>query len=364
MNVKKSVECLMREAIELAKSGVNHVSPNPYTGALVVRDERVIGRGRHEKYGEAHAEVNAIRDAGGNVEDCELFVTLEPCSHYGKTPPCTDLIIQSKISKVYIGMQDPNPLVAGDGIQKLRNAGIIVEMDILHDECANLNQPFIKMMTSGLPYIIAKAAITIDGFMADKSGCSKWISSTESRKTVHEMRAKSDAVMVGMGTVLADNPELTVRNADGMNSARIVYDPRGNISMDTKLVQTAKNIPLYLIAGPDLPKQQEILLQNEGVHIVYCETKGLNCLQEGLKLIGKQGIQSILVEGGGKLHTFLAQEDLIDKLELFIAPKMLGDGVSMMKIPPVLMPDSDRFINYKWKHSGSDMQFTGIIKKY
>ncbi|MEA2078170.1 MAG: bifunctional diaminohydroxyphosphoribosylaminopyrimidine deaminase/5-amino-6-(5-phosphoribosylamino)uracil reductase RibD, partial [Candidatus Marinimicrobia bacterium] len=245
-----SMHTLMREAIRLAGSGTRRVSPNPRTGALVVRDGKIIGRGQHEFYGGPHAEVNAIRDAGSNLHGCEMIVTLEPCCHTGKTPPCTELIIRSGINKVYIGMEDPNPLVAGKGIQRLHGAGIEVVSNVLSEECAELNQPFIKMMTRNFPYITAKSAITLDGYIADEQGHSKWITSDESRKTVHKMRADADAVMVGIGTVLADDPLLTVRDTEGEHPLRIVYDPEGILSCDLNIFRTAKDVPSCVITGP------------------------------------------------------------------------------------------------------------------
>ncbi|MEA3392492.1 MAG: bifunctional diaminohydroxyphosphoribosylaminopyrimidine deaminase/5-amino-6-(5-phosphoribosylamino)uracil reductase RibD, partial [Candidatus Marinimicrobia bacterium] len=248
--ISGSMHQLMLEAIRLAGFGTRRVSPNPRTGALVVRDGKIIGRGRHEQFGGPHAEVNAIRNAGPNLEGCEMVVTLEPCCHTGKTPPCTDLIIASGIKKVIIGMEDPDPRVAGKGIRQLQAAGIEVVSNVLAEECAELNQPFIKMMTENFPYIIVKSAITLDGYIADEQGHSKWISSPESRITVHKMRSDADAVLVGVGTVLADDPELTVRDAEGEHPLRIVYDPEGILSCDLNIFRTAKDVPSCVITGP------------------------------------------------------------------------------------------------------------------
>jgi diaminohydroxyphosphoribosylaminopyrimidine deaminase / 5-amino-6-(5-phosphoribosylamino)uracil reductase len=240
----------MLEAIRLAGSVTRRVCPNPRTGALVLRNGEIIGRGFHENCGGPHAEVNAIRDAGENLEGCEMVVTLEPCCHTGKTPPCTDLIIASGIKKVYVGMEDPNPLVAGKGIEKLQRAGIEVIPNILSEKCAELNQPFIKMMTQKFPYITVKSAITLDGYIADAEGLSQWISSPESRKTVHEMRANADAVLVGVGTALADDPELTVRDAQGDDPLRVIYDPEGILPLHLKMITTAKEIPTTILTSP------------------------------------------------------------------------------------------------------------------
>ncbi len=357
-------EKFMSQAVQTAVEGKQRVSPNPRVGALIVRNGKIVGKGRHERFGGPHAEVNAIRDAGSGVKGAEMYVTLEPCCHTGKTPPCTGLIIRSGIKKVYIGMEDPNPLVAGSGISQLRAAGIAVTTNVLNEECVKLNQPFIKMMKRRFPYIIAKAATTLDGYIADIKGNSKWISSGLSRKAVHSMRAEADAVLVGMGTVIADDPELTVRNAAGDNPLRVVFDPGGRLQVKTKLVKSAAETPLYVITGTETGENWKQTLRAHKVNLILSKEKGRAALKDGLKQLGALGIQSILAEGGGKLHSMLAELDIIDRLELFIAAKLLGDGVRMMKIPPRRMPDPAVFLSHRWRQSGEDMHFTGIIKHY
>jgi len=275
-------EKLMLEAIRLAGAGTQRVSPNPRTGALVVRNGKIIGRGRHEFYGGPHAEVNAIQDAGKDFEGCEMFVTLEPCCHTGKTLPCTDLIIASGIKKVIIGMEDPNPRVAGKGIRQLKAAGIEVVSNVLVDECAALNQPFIKMMTENFPYIIVKSAITLDGYIADEQGQSKWISSAESRKTVHEMRANADAVLVGVGTVLADDPELTVRDAEGEHPLRVAYDPEGVLPDQLKMIRSAKDVPTTIITGPHSTPVWKYNMRQNGIQIIETDKLGNQAIFKSL----------------------------------------------------------------------------------
>ena len=355
---------LMLEAIRLADSVMRRVSPNPRTGALVLRNGEIIGRGFHENCGGPHAEVNAIRDAGKNLEGCDMVVTLEPCCHTGKTPPCTDLIIESGIKKVIIGMEDPNPQVAGKGIRQLQAAGIEVVSNILTDECAVLNQPFIKMMTEKFPYIIVKSAITLDGYIADEQGQSKWISSPESRKTVHEMRTNADAVLVGVGTMLADDPELTVRDAEGEHPLRVAYDPEGVLPDRLKMIQSAKEIPTTIITGPQSTSVWKYNMRQKGVEIIETNKLGNSGLEDGLRQLGQQGIQSILVEGGGRLQSMLAELGYIDRLEIFIAAKLIGKGIRMMEIPPRAMDHPLEFIESTWKPSGPDMHFTGVVKKY
>lgn len=366
MDSKKNIliHNLMRDAIRLAGDGLQRVSPNPRTGAIILRGDKVIGRGRHACCGGLHAEVEAIRDAGGDVRGCEMIVTLEPCCHTGRTAPCTDLIIRHGISKVYIGMEDPNPLVAGKGIKQLRQVGIEVVTDILRDECAELNQPFIKMMTLGFPYMIAKTAITLDGYIADINKRSKWISSAESRREAHRMRAQYDAVMVGMGTVIADDPQLNVRDVPGDDPVRVVFDPAGSLPEQSKLVKSAGTTPLYVITGEKISAKWKKALEANDVQMICEKGDPETVLVRGLRRLGREGIQSVLIEGGGKLQSMLAAGDNIDRVELFIAPKLLGDGIPMMKIPFRFMPDPAEFVSHAWIPHGPDMRFTGIIKKY
>jgi len=366
MDSKKNVlvHNLMRDAIRLAGDGLQRVSPNPRTGAILLRGDKVIGRGRHTCCGGPHAEVEAIRDAGNDVRGCEMIVTLEPCCHTGRTAPCTDLIIRHGISKVYIGMEDPNPLVSGKGIKQLRRAGIEVVTDILREECAELNQPFIKMMTLGFPYMIAKSAITLDAYIADIDKRSKWISSAESRREAHRMRAEYDAVMVGMGTVIADDPQLNVRDVPGDDPVRVVFDPAGSLPARSKLVKSAGTTPLYVITGEKISAKWKKEMEANDVQLICEKGDPETVLVRGLRRLGREGIQSVLVEGGATLQSMLAAGDNIDRVELFIAPKLLGEGIPMMKIPSRLMPDPAVFISHSWTPHGPDMRFTGIIKKY
>lgn len=355
---------LMQEAIRMAESTGRRVSPNPRTGAIVVCDGKIIGRGRHEVFGGPHAEVNAIKDAKQDVNGCDMYVTLEPCSHTGKTPPCADKIIVSGIKRVFIGMRDPNPLVAGRGVKKLRNAGIEVIEDVLHEECLNLNQPFIKMMTQNMPYVIAKMAVTLDGYIADRSGESKWISSAMSRKIVHELRADCDAVLIGLGTAIKDDPELTVRDVIGEHPLRVIYDFEGMLPANLKLVTSAKEIGTTVLTGSQSTPQWRDNMTRMGVQLIVCKKSGLAGLSEGLNLLGKQGISSILCEGGGKTHSILAKINVIDRVDCFIAPKLIGKGIRMMRIPERLMPDAQRFEQYEWQIIDTDVYFKGILKCY
>jgi diaminohydroxyphosphoribosylaminopyrimidine deaminase/5-amino-6-(5-phosphoribosylamino)uracil reductase len=306
---QRIVEVLMRQALAEAAAGNCRVSPNPRTGALILRKGKVIGKGRHACCGGPHAEINAMQNSSGDLRGTSMVVTLEPCCHYGKTPPCTEAIIRAGISEVYVGMQDPNPQVSGKGIRALKAAGIRVHTNILRKECEALNQPFIKMMTRGFPYIIAKAALTLDAFMADSRGNSKWISGPESRRRVHRMRAAYDAVLVGMGTVLKDDPELTVRDIEGDHPLRVVYDPRGSLQENTKLVQTSAVAPLFVICGMTCSSAWKKKMGKRGVRLITVEEDGRAGLIDGLRKLGAFGIQSVLAEGGAALHGMLTATD-------------------------------------------------------
>ena len=215
-------EKFMKIAIELAKKGIGNVNPNPLVGAVIVKDGKIIGQGYHERYGEGHAEVNAFKSLDDDPTGATMYVTLEPCFHYGKTPPCADRIIENKISKVIIGMVDPNPLVSGKGIEKLKNAGIEVEVGILEEECRKINEVFIKYITTKKPFVVMKTAMSLDGKIATKTGESKWITSEKSRLQVHILRNKFSGIMVGVNTIIKDNPELTCRVVEGNNPIRII----------------------------------------------------------------------------------------------------------------------------------------------
>ena len=360
----ESMRFFMQEAIRMAESTAKRVSPNPRTGAIVVRNEKIIGRGRHECYGGPHAEVNAINDASNDAKGSDIYVTLEPCCHTGKTPPCTEKIIASGIKRVVIGMRDPNPLVAGKGVQQLKDAGIEVIEDVLHEDCLELNQAFIKKMQTGLPYVVAKMAITLDGYLADKNGNSQWISNEAARVLVHKMRAQMDADMIGLGTAIKDDPLLTVRDAEGEHPLRIVYDPKGKLAINLKLVQGAKDIPTSVICGPQATTQWRAQMNNLGVQVIECQDPGIGSLREGLKFLGKKGVNSILCEGGGGLHSMLAKLDLIDRVDCVIAPMLIGSGVRMMRIPERLMPDAQKFQQHEWQIIDTDVYFKGILKHY
>lgn len=318
--------------IELAKKSYGLVSPNPLVGCVIVKNEKIIGSGFHQKYGDKHAEINAIESAKQSLEGATLYVNLEPCSHFGKTPPCVDRIIKSGIKRVVVGTIDPNPLVSGRGIESLKNAGINVTVGILEEESYQLNKFFFKFIKSKIPYINLKIAQTLDGFIADKSNNSKWISSASSRKLVHSMRAQYDAVLIGVNTANIDDPLLNVRLTDGRNPLRIILDSDLRINNSLKLITRNKDEKTFIVCS------EAALLKNKN-KIKYLQSKGVKLLSvkkndSGLDLkmllsvLGKQNISSILVEGGAKIFSSFLKKKLWDEINLFISPKIMGDGLA------------------------------------
>ena len=327
-------ESYIRLAIEIAKKGAGKVSPNPMVGAVIVKNERILGAGFHEKFGSKHAEINAIEKVKENIEGATLFTNLEPCSHYGKTPPCVDRIISEKIKRVVIGTLDMNPLISGKGVKKLKSAGIDVKVGVLENECIELNKFFFKYVTKKLPYVSLKAAQTIDGKIADKSGESSWISSLQSRKYVHSLRAKYDAVLVGKGTVEKDDPKLTVRLVEGRNPKRVILDANLDIKLSHRIFTKNNDKNLIVITSKkNAGKKRKInKLNSLGALVLFAkEESGEKVdLKSALRELYKIGIASVLVEGGSEVFTSFVKENLFDDMLMFISPKILGCGVPLI----------------------------------
>jgi len=351
----------MHRALELARRGAGLTSPNPMVGAVIVKGGKIIGEGWHEKFGEAHAEVNAVKKAVAPVSGATIYVTLEPCSYHGKTPACAPMLVREAFRRVVIAVRDPNPKVSGAGIEILKQNGIEVTEGIESKLARQLNQPFFKAMQVSLPYLIHKSAVTIDAFIADSQGQSKWISCEESRRTVHQLRAEADAVLVGVNTVLADDPELTVRLIQGRNPKRIIADPNCRTPFNAKMVQTASEAETFIISREKswrhspLKNSPLIPLLFEGEMIPW---------DEMLKTILQQGIQSILVEGGAILQSSLIAAGHLDRLELFISPKSIGKGHRMMQFLEKKMGEADAGIHNTWKVSGEDAHLSSTYRVY
>lgn len=322
----------MQRAHELARLGKGSVSPNPLVGCVIVKNNEIIGEGWHQKYGEAHAEVNAIASCkknGHSPEGATAYVTLEPCAHQGKTGPCADLFISEKITRCVIAIGDPYPEVNGKGIEKLRKAGIEVEVGLLEDEAREQNKFFLKHSTSGLPYITVKQAMSLDGKIALRSGASKYITSEASRKIVHELRAEYDAVLVASATVIADDPELTVRLSEGRSPKRIILDASLRVDEGSKVYSDQYAASTIIVANEKVlaEKHSKVsTLTSRGVTIipVISRTEQLD-LASVFAELGKRNISSILVEPGPTLATTILQSNLADEVVLFLAPIVLGD---------------------------------------
>ena len=331
---------IMERCLSLARKGAANVSPNPMVGCVIVQNGKIVGEGFHEKFGEPHAEIIAMEHAGKKTKGAVLFVSLEPCVHFGKTPPCTDAIIHAGISQVFIASEDPNPLVSGKGIRQLRRAGIRVNVGLLQKEAVLLNEKFFKFMKSGLPYVGIKLAQTLDGRIADIAGKSKWITSKAARKEVHRLRNEYDAVLVGANTVLQDNPVLTVRLVRGNNPVRVVVDGHLSLPASCAIFNTSSS-PTWLltsIKAMNLNSQKVKKLVSQGVRVLSVSAGYSLNTKLILRTLAAEGISSLLLEGGADTVNGFVDRYLADKLYLFVAPKILGNGLSgfCFKIPRIL----------------------------
>lgn len=318
----------MKRAILLAENGIGRVNPNPLVGAVVIRDGRIIGEGWHQAYGQAHAEVNAINNAEANGETvggATVYVNLEPCCHYGKTPPCTELLIWKQVKRVVIGMFDPNPLVAGKGAQRLREAGIAVEVGLLEPECRKLNEVFCRFIESGRPFVVLKAAMSLDGKIAAPSGESKWITEEEARRDVHLLRNRYSAIMTGVETVIRDDPELTCRVEGGRNPARIILDSRLRIPLDSKVLSDQQSNRTVIACTEEAPPEKTSELEARGAKVLLCRSRnGRIDLEHLTEQLGRLSIDSVLLEGGAAVNDSAFSQGIVDKLILYIAPKIIG----------------------------------------
>ena len=320
-------ERYMARALELAACGAGWTNPNPQVGAVIVKDGRIIGEGWHTAYGQLHAEREALAHCTEDPQGATIYVTLEPCCHWGKTPPCTEAIIEAGIARVVVGAPDPNPLVAGKGFAVLREAGIEVIEDVLLDECCAINEVFFHHIKTGLPLVIAKYAMTLDGKIATRTGASRWITSEAARERVHEDRHRYAAIMVGIGTVLADDPELTSRisGKETKNPLRVVVDSAARIPLESKLVQTAREIPTLVAVAAQAPQERIAALEAAGCEVFVSLGNDRVDLSALLAHLGNERtIDSLIVEGGATLLWSFFSEGLVDRVQTYIAPKVFG----------------------------------------
>ncbi len=315
----------MRRVLRLAEKGRGRTSPNPMVGAVLVKNGEMVGEGYHVKAGTDHAEIIALRRAGEKAKGATLYINLEPCTHYGKTPPCAPAVIEARVKRVVIGMKDPNPLVGGRGFESLRKAGVNAEAGILEKECRRLNEAFCKYILRKEPFVILKVAATLDGKIATREGDSKWVSGETSRHFVHRLRDQVDGVVVGIGTVLRDDPQLTARIKKGRDPYRIILDSRLRVPEDAQVVGNSSSETI--IATTELASRDKIeRLEKKGVRILILSSKqGRVDLKNLLSRLGEMGMMSLLVEGGSQVNGSFLDEGLIDKILFFLSPKLIGD---------------------------------------
>ena len=370
-------EKYMWMAIELAKKGAGAVNPNPMVGAVVVKNGEVIGRGYHKFFGGPHAEVYALEEAGEKAEGATIYVTLEPCSHYGKTPPCAKKIIDMGIKKCFIGSSDPNPKVAGKGVAMLKEAGIEVVENVLKEECDEVNQFFFKYIKTKIPYLFVKCGITLDGKIALSNGISKWITNSIAREKVQYYRNKFMGIMVGINTVLTDNPSLTARIENGVNPFRIIVDPNLQIDENCKVVKNNEDEKTVIITSQknlftedtentEIQIKQKRLSEENKVKFIFIDGEKFS-FRKMLEEIGKAGIDSILLEGGETLISLAFEENIIDGGEIFIANKILGDNSAKPFISGFVrekMEEAVQLTNVRNNIYGENVGMEFYFKKY
>ncbi len=352
-------EAIMRECFRLAAKGRGRVSPNPLVGAVLVKSGRIVSRGYHRRFGGPHAEVECLKRFIGDTKGTTLYVNLEPCAHYGKTAPCTDLIIRKGIKRVVAAMKDPNPLVAGRGFRKLRRAGVAVVTGVLEEEAQSLNRHFMTQMSRRRPFVHVKIAQSLDGSITSGPGMSRWITSVPSRRLVHQWRAEHDAVLVGAGTVAADNPRLNVRMAKGRNPQIVVLDGKLSISPDARLFRTTR--APYIVVNRQIGGKRPLKIRklvSRGAIIIRISGQGGRVpLASVLQELHRRGIGSILVEGGAEVFRMFLEEKLVDQISLFVAPRFVGKGLRALsgcRTPISLaLSQSELFV----KKVGSDILF-------
>ena len=357
----------MRRALELGARAEGRTRPNPAVGAVVVADQQIVGEGFHPAAGEPHAEVFALQAAAGRTVGADLYVTLEPCSHQGRTGPCTEAIIAAGITRVFVGTQDPNPQVAGSGIHRLQQAGIQVAVGLCEKDCRRLIAPFAKHISTGLPFVILKSAVTLDGQTATSTGDSQWISNTQSREEVHRLRNRVDAIMVGVGTVLNDDPKLTTRLPGGRDALRIVVDSQLRTPSQAALLHldsAAETLIAHLATAPE--DRRSRLAASRAVLLETAAKDGRVDLHDLLTQLGSRGVQSILLEGGAQLNAAFLKAGLIDRMMVFVAPKVIGGngGYGIFAGQGVLcLADALQLQDIRINRFGDDVLIEGEVKQ-
>lgn len=357
----------MKMALQLAEQGRGWTSPNPMVGAVIVKDGVVVGKGFHQAAGGPHAEIHALDDAGKKARGATLYVSLEPCNHTGRTPPCTQAILRSGVKRVVAGMKDPNPRVTGGGLDFLQSHGIDVSVGVCEDACRRVNEIFIKYATTSLPFVIMKCAATLDGCIATQTGDSKWITNSLSRRFVHDLRHAIDAVMVGIGTVLKDDPRLTTRleGRKASDPVRIVLDTHLSIPPDAQLLHLTSDSDTLIVTGSGVAPEKRLLLKSTGVRFLALkENEGRIDLTALMVKLGEMGITSLLIEGGSRVNSAALRAGIVDKIFMFYAPKICGgNGIPICRGAGInLMEESLQVTDISVHRFANDVMIEGYLK--
>jgi diaminohydroxyphosphoribosylaminopyrimidine deaminase / 5-amino-6-(5-phosphoribosylamino)uracil reductase len=358
-------EAWMGEALSLGALGTP--TPNPHVGAVVVKDGERVGAGHHERAGEDHAEVLALRQAGERARGATLYVTLEPCNHEGRTPPCVDAILARAVARVVVGCRDPNPNVQGGGATRLREAGVRIDVGCRESEAQALIGPWAKFVTTGIPYVTLKLALSLDGRIASRTGASKWVTGPEARARVHLLRAQHDAVIIGVGTALADDPRLTVRDAPGNSPLRVVFDTKLRLPIASQLVQTAREVPTWVVCTTDAGSSPEEQLLERGVEVVRAPASSEGRIDPiaALRLLAARGVVTAMVEGGAELAGSVLAGTVVDELHAFIAPILLGPRGRPGAVDwagPATPAEAPSISKPQWEVCGADAHVWGSVR--
>lgn len=355
----------MQRALALAVRGEGLVEPNPMVGCVIAQGEEIVGEGWHGRFGGPHAEVEALQAAGSRAEGATLAVTLEPCCHFGKTPPCSKAILAAKIARVVVAQSDPFPQVAGGGLEELRAAGVEVVVGVLEEQARRLNAPYLKLLRTGRPWVLAKWAMTLDGKTATRTGSSRWVSCEESLAIVHKIRGRVDAIVVGRETARMDNPLLTARPAGPRTALRVVVDTRASLSSGSQLVETARKTPVLVAVGANATEGERRRLEQAGCEVFLCNASShAERLDQLLCELGKRRMTNILVEGGGRLAGTLLDTGHIDEVHVFIAPKLVGGEAARSPVDGdgvLQMTDAFQLDQSEWRVIGSDFYMHGRL---
>jgi diaminohydroxyphosphoribosylaminopyrimidine deaminase/5-amino-6-(5-phosphoribosylamino)uracil reductase len=353
-------------ALALAEAEKGHPSPNPHVGAIVVKGTEVLASAHHERAGDDHAEVRAIKLAGDKAVGATLYVTLEPCNHDGRTPPCVDSILESKVGRVVIGCIDPNPHVRGGGVERLREAGIDVKVGVAEKEARAVIAPWAKCVTTGLPHVSLKLALSLDGRIATRTGASKWVTGPEARAKVHELRSRMDAVAVGIGTVVADDPRLTVREVQAPSPVRVVFDTKLRIPSGARLITTARETPTWIVTSLEASPAVEQSLSDQGVEILRAppSAEGRIDVTAALRALAQRGVVALMVEGGAELAGSVLAARLADELHVFVSPILLGPRGRPGAVDwagPDTPSEAPRIVDAHWERCGKDAYVFGPL---